>query len=460
MSSPTTSSSPKGMELVVASMNASERAARGEDAGKVVMKRRKATQKAVEEETFTSALEHIISRDYFPAAHTSKKVKLKDHIGDDDDNASVWSTSALDGLRAHGASSSSDEEESDGEEKEVDPEEVSKLVETPTGKPVSLSSFTSKYSSEDDSEFVQALNRDAEKRRKQYWWAQQEHVETNPTFRLTEKGEERRSFPDSWKFTAKNALMYGPSTEEIVQNTKGNEFAKPKAIVARNTRFPPSYTATRDSLSKVGMETPPSPSTSSVSSRSSVVSSLSRGGRAPTPSVGGYKLLRTPTPVAGKDVDPVMTWGNIVGTPVALPEESLSSTPSPRFKVPKTPQRDLLALKLAADMRNKTLKKQAKKKKDRTPSRSPATPTGHLTPAHRLSQMSPAAVRLMKMRSSTPLGTPTRPNPTSSSSSSSSSSKLNRSQRPSLSRPATPVRPKPKTPIPLHRSSSLTDDLL
>lgn len=79
-----------------------------------------------------------------------------------------------------------------------------------------------------------------------------------------------------------------------------------------------------------------------------------------TPMVGGYKLMRTPSPSPGRDnggESPFMTWGDIVGTPFHLRDEDddddendgqrkRRKTKSSGFRVPATPSREELAWKL------------------------------------------------------------------------------------------------------------------
>ena len=56
---------------------------------------------------------------------------------------------------------------------------------------------------------------------------------------------------------------------------------------------------------------------------------------APSPSVNGYGFVATPSPAPGVDDSPLMTWGQIEGTPFRLDgnQTPLSATPGPVFKV-------------------------------------------------------------------------------------------------------------------------------
>eukprot|EP01100_Stratorugosa_tubuloviscum_P015908 TRINITY_DN967_c1_g1_i1.p1 TRINITY_DN967_c1_g1~~TRINITY_DN967_c1_g1_i1.p1 ORF type:complete len:656 (-),score=265.02 TRINITY_DN967_c1_g1_i1:54-2021(-) len=68
-----------------------------------------------------------------------------------------------------------------------------------------------------------------------------------------------------------------------------------------------------------------------------------------------YSLLATPNLEPGIDASPIITWGRVDGTPLLLADSrelGLNSTPSngKSFKIPETPKRDSIALKLADRM--------------------------------------------------------------------------------------------------------------
>lgn len=54
-----------------------------------------------------------------------------------------------------------------------------------------------------------------------------------------------------------------------------------------------------------------------------------------TPQVNGFKLMGTPSPAPGMEESPLMTWGEVEGTPLRLEasETFPSHTPGPVFKV-------------------------------------------------------------------------------------------------------------------------------
>ena len=121
-----------------------------------------------------------------------------------------------------------------------------------------------------------------------------------------------------------------------------------------------------------------------------------------SPQVGGYGFMVTPSPMPGAhgDESPMMTWGQIEGTPFCL--DSGNETPhpmssGPSFKIIETPFRERLALELveknAAQHRMK--KAEAMKTINRNFS---STSSSRQTKDLLVSSMSPAAQRLLSNR--------------------------------------------------------------
>jgi hypothetical protein len=93
--------------------------------------------------------------------------------------------------------------------------------------------------------------------------------------------------------------------------------------------------------------------------------------------VDGFKLLRTPTPhiAVGEEI---ITWGDIIGTPLHLKHEDLDDRPSGKeFRVPATPARDELLHRLDAQAKERSKHLTGRRQ---TPGRSPQTP---MSPAAR-----------------------------------------------------------------------------
>lgn len=139
-----------------------------------------------------------------------------------------------------------------------------------------------------------------------------------------------------------------------------------------------------------------------------------------TPMVGGYKMMKTPTPsIHDGDADgvPLMTWGTVVDTPLHLDKEDRQLKEKARrrkkeatFLVPETPSRDELLWKLDAKNRRERQEKESQsrrssRKRHRTSTRShnrtPSTGKASIPRAGRAqrtptSLLSPAAQQLLR----------------------------------------------------------------
>ena len=87
--------------------------------------------------------------------------------------------------------------------------------------------------------------------------------------------------------------------------------------------------------------------------------------RNPTPRVNGFSFVATPSPRPGECESPLMTWGQIEGTPFRLDGGDtplLRTSQGPSFRMAEPPKREQLALQLAEkagerhrDRKNKAL---------------------------------------------------------------------------------------------------------
>jgi protein DGCR14 len=124
--------------------------------------------------------------------------------------------------------------------------------------------------------------------------------------------------------------------------------------------------------------------------------------RLESPQVGGYGFVVTPSPMPGAhgDESPMMTWGQIEGTPFCL--DAGNETPravnsGPQFKIIETPFREQLALELVEKNAAQHRKKKAEAMK--TINRNFAsTNNAKQTKELLVSTMSPAAQRLLTNR--------------------------------------------------------------
>ena len=190
----------------------------------------------------------------------------------------------------------------------------------------------------------------------------------------------------SWNYVAKNAVMYVPEGVPDEELKK----AKPRVIEHSNTRFsvkPFSTIHSKQSIADTATE-----------KAKSMQGKIGPDGKEilpqQTPTVRGFGFVGTPSPAPGVNESPLMTWGEIEGTPFRLDGSATPvRTPGPTFKIPNVPKRDRLALELAdkASKSRKAKKEEALQQANRLKFTSPGQMSSK---TDRLGYMSPAAQRL------------------------------------------------------------------
>lgn len=238
---------------------------------------------------------------------------------------------------------------------------------------MSLDKFVDKHTSEDDASFVTIMEKQSEKHQEKYGWVTDKTNEAALMLIEATKQDETGHFPalQTWNYTVRNQLMYVPDGPSSLSSLMPPPPGPPKAILHRNTRI-------SKGPSRVSSSSTPDAVWASISASSSDprLPASARKSNAPdpngkvdlanllgtpkpteSPKVGGYGFLATPSPAPGVDMSPITTWGRLDGTPLLLDnlDTPLDLTPGPSFKLPETPRREEIAMKLA-DKANKSQK--------------------------------------------------------------------------------------------------------
>ncbi|KAG1662883.1 Splicing factor ESS-2 [Nymphon striatum] len=271
-------------------------------------------------------------------------------------------------------------------------------------KQLSLDGFLNLNTSEDNESFSEIMETSNQKHMEKHAWLyekEKEHLErcrqsiALPSIENQNKIKEIGSSVDNWTYTNKNALMYVPDGVELSANEKIQRTSQ-REINHVNTRY------TSIPFNNVANQT-------AICETAAVKAKAQEGkigvdgkeiGPQNTPTVNGYGILNsTPSVTPGVAESPIITWGEIEGTPFCLDgsDTPLRNNPesTPSFKMPKISKRDKLAHSLAEDV---SKKHRSKKKlaldrmRDKLQSSSPGfgfnTPS---SPFNRLAEMSPAA---------------------------------------------------------------------
>lgn len=312
---------------------------------------------ALEEDVYTSAIDHIIERDFFPDLRLLRE-RQREVI-------SLSPSASPSTILGETKSALSN-------------------VTLDCG----LDDFFKKYTSEDNASFTDIIAKANAERKEKYNWLYQQGLsrskavgaakdlpaipDTNSASHETSmvlvpskesleiptetENPRQKHTTQTWTFEPKNSLMYFPDgCYTTLGLTEAYKRGRPKAIVHENTR-----------LTGFTHETAPSTPTTLFSLNTSQAKKydLVESTPAPNPSALGN--------------DNPMTWGFLESTPIAI---SGDATPGPSFKLPEPKPRELLGLKLSEKARIAIRNRQlAKTPYQRT---SPASPGTCLSPAGR-----------------------------------------------------------------------------
>ncbi|KAL4222927.1 DiGeorge syndrome critical region protein 14 [Mactra antiquata] len=374
------------------------------------------------EEEYTQELEEIIEKDFFPdlskmkaqseyfeALENNDLVKLRElqmkYSKRPDTVNSIYSSPANFDTPERGERPPRPDTGQNDMNSEKTGDKTSTDVQTKSK--IHLDSFLSKNTSEDNDSFGQILEESDKKHKEKHAWLFEN--ETNrkqdeedrlalPSIEAQAAITDSTSSVDTWKYKTRNALMYIPdgedlSSEELLELKK----KKPRKIVHENTRFhlnPWNSHKSKEVLKQAASDKALMHSGKIGHDGKEVEVTM-------TPKVNGYGFVATPSPAPGVEESPLMTWGEIEGTPMQLSSTDTPIVPSdaPAFKIPEVPKRDQLAFELAekASKQHRDKKENALKLASRLASPGTNRP-GSKSSLERISSLSPAAQRLFGNR--------------------------------------------------------------
>lgn len=323
----------------------------------------------------------------------------------------------------------------------------------------SLDSFLATYTSEDNNSFGELIESADRKLRQKFSVLFDAEKETAaaianslalPSIEKQFEPIEGPKTVEAWKYTNKNYIMYVPDGVDLTNEEKLEMAKHRQEIEYNNTRL--SSNPFDDHNSKEQISEMAKMQARVISGRIGIDGNKLTAATA-TPNIRGFSFVKTPSPHPGVTDSPLMTWGELEGTPFRLDgsDTPIRSATGPSFHIAENSRRETIALELAEKAGERMRSQKAKAIE--TARRNIASPQIRST-LDRLASMSPAAKRL----ASSKIGirdTLLTPSPKSV-----SSRTLKKSTTPSpLVRRKTPAR----TPSKVVETSSkalLTDDLL
>lgn len=339
--------------------------------------------KVLDEETYIERMGKIIQRDFFP--HLEKLRAQNDYLDALEQNNAekmrelyakyssgrpateraaspatfetpLRETNADLGSASSNLSTKSNKESESGKESKDDDH---------TGLDVYLTNHTS----EDNVSFEEIMVETEKRRRIKYAWLYEAEekakaLEASKEVLAVENNSQstRPLALDGWKYKTKNYIMYVPDGVELTPEEQIDMAKKKQEVVHDNTRLTVNPFNERQNSQTI-TELAKSQSKANdgkigVDGKEVVKNSV--------PTVNGFGFVATtPSPRPGECESPLMTWGEIEGTPFRLDGGDtplLKTSQGPSFRMAEPPKREKIALQLAEkagerhrDRKNKAL---------------------------------------------------------------------------------------------------------
>lgn len=216
-----------------------------------------------------------------------------------------------------------------------------------------LDAYLSTHTSEDNASFEEIMV-EAEKRLKlKFSWLYEPEEKSkmltndpDSNVLAMESGEKKPNRLDSWSYRNKNYIMYVPDGVELTPDERIDLAKRKQAVVYENTRLrtnPFNEQQNKDTISELAKnQSKANDGKIGVDGKEIV--------RNPTPRVNGFSFVATPSPKPEECESPLMTWGQIEGTPFRLDGGDtplLRTSQGPSFRMAEPPKREQLALQLA-----------------------------------------------------------------------------------------------------------------
>lgn len=267
----------------------------------------------------------------------------------------------------------------------------------------SLDSYLDSYTSEDNNSFQEIIEAadfklrqkfavlyDAEKTQA----IKMEKVLALPSIEKQFDAIEGSKLVDTWTYTNRNYIMYVPDGVPLTKEEEVEMAKRKMKIIHNNTRLqknPFDDKQNKETISELA-KTQANKLIGRIGVDGDILNSDASS------QVRGFNFVKTPSPCPGVQDSPMMTWGEIEGTPFRLDGSDTPIRPSsigPSFRIAETSRRENIGLELAEKAGERMRGQKAKAIE--AARRNIATP--HMRSSmERLATMSPAAKRLASMK--------------------------------------------------------------
>lgn len=234
----------------------------------------------------------------------------------------------------------------------------------------SLDNYLSTHTSEDNASFEEIMIEAENKRKLKYAWLYEAEEKSKAWLAVTgllnntpaiEQSSSRPKQVDSWAYKNKNYIMYIPDGVELTAEEKIDLAKKKQIVMHENTRLntnPFNEQQNKETINELAKcQSKANDGKIGVDGKEIVKNA--------TPRINGFSFVATPSPRPGECESPLMTWGQIEGTPFRLDGNDtplIRTSQGPSFRIAEPPKREQLALQLAEkvgerhrDQKNKAL---------------------------------------------------------------------------------------------------------
>lgn len=223
-----------------------------------------------------------------------------------------------------------------------------------TGEKMGLDTYLSSHTSEDNASFEEMMEEAEKRQRLKFSWLYEVEeksralaIERNKNEPLSIEGNmERPRELEGWSYTNKNYIMYVPDGVELTPEEMISLAKRRQEVVHDNTRLranPFNEQQNKETITELAK-------TQSKVNDGKIGVDGKEVVRNPTPRVNGFGFVATPSPRPGECESPIMTWGQIEGTPFRLDGGDtpiLRTSQGPAFRMAEPPKREKIALQLA-----------------------------------------------------------------------------------------------------------------
>lgn len=263
----------------------------------------------------------------------------------------------------------------------------------------SLDSFLTNFTSEDNNSFDEIIEKADQKLKQKFSVLfEAERLSTIemakslalPSIETQFEAIEGPKKVEMWKYTNINTVMYVPDGVELSKEEQLEMAKNRQEVIHSNTRL--AHNPWDDLKNKEAIALAAKNQTKVYNGKIGVDGNVIENSA--TPQIRGFRFERTPSPCPGVGESPLMTWGEIEGTPFRLDGGDTPlrpSIPGPSFRIAEASRRETIGLKLAEKAGERMRGQKAKAME--AARRNMASPYIRSS-LDRLASMSPAAKRL------------------------------------------------------------------